>query len=115
MSKILFFLVFIVVVIGAYINYDRKSEYGLISGIGGYMINQECQRQFGQSVNKQLTELFIIKRISRKDCNCIAVHASRKLSIKEIAKMVDPQVRQQRVREFTVSQARVCKIRLQHY
>ena len=101
--------------IGAYINYDRKSEYGLLSGIGGYMINQECQRQFGQSVNKQLTELFNIKRVSQKDCNCIAVHASRKLSIKEIAKMVDPQVRQQRVREFNVSQARVCKIRLQRY
>lgn len=79
------------------------------------MINQECQRQFGQSVNKQLTELFNIKRVSQKDCNCIAVHASRKLSIKEIAKMVDPQVRQQRVREFNVSQARVCKIRLQRY
>ena len=115
MSKILFFMIFIVVVIGDYINYGRKSEYRLISGIGGYMIDQECQRQFGQSVNKQLTELFIIKRISQKDCNCIAVHASRKLSIKEIAKIVDPQVRQQRVREFTVSQARVCKIRLQRY
>ena len=115
MNKILFLLVFILVAIGAFMTYEKKSKVRLVSGIAEYMINQECQRQISQPVIKQVTESIDVPDVSKQYCNCIAVHASRKLHVKEIVQMINSQNRQQKVSKFSASFATVCRQSLQRY
>ncbi|PIT12538.1 hypothetical protein [Snodgrassella alvi] len=110
MNKILFLLIFILVVIGVCIKYDQNSEYGLVSGIAGYMINQECQRQLSKPLRIQGLGTIDLSGERKPYCSCVAERNKRKLNIKEVAKMVDPQVRQQRVAGFVASQAEVCSL-----
>ncbi|NUE65669.1 hypothetical protein [Snodgrassella sp. ESL0253] len=110
MNKILFFIIFIFVAIGIYIKYDQKSGDRLVSGIAGYMINQECQRQLSKPLRIRGLGTIDLSGKRKPYCSCVAEQTKRKLNIKEVAKMVYPQVRQQRVAGFIASQAEVCSL-----
>ncbi|PIT29077.1 hypothetical protein [Snodgrassella communis] len=115
MIRLLFLMCFILAIAGAYIKYDQKSEYGLISGIAGYMINQECQRQLSKPLRIRGLGTIDLSDVRKQYCSCVAERTKHQLNIKDVAKMVDPQVRQQRVAVFFASQAEACSLNIQHY
>lgn len=115
MSKILFLLVLAVVVIGVGIQYDKKAEYGLVSGIAGYMINNECQRQLSKPLLIQGLGTIDLSGESKQYCSCIAERNKRKFSINEVFKMVNPKDRQQNVSVLIASEAEKCSYGMQRY
>lgn len=115
MSKILFLLVLAMVVIGIGIQYDKKAEYGLVSGVAGYMINNECQRQLSKPLRIRGLGTIDLSGVSKQYCSCIAEQNKRKFSIEEVIKMVNPQNRQQNVSVLIASEAEKCSYGMQRY
>lgn len=115
MNKILFLLGFVVVVIGIGIQYDKKAKYGLVSGIAGHMINNECQRQLSKPLHIRGLGTIDLSGESKQYCSCVAEQNKRKFDIEEVIKMVIPKNRQQNVSVLIASEAEKCSYGMQRY